>query len=297
MHTMLGMLATWSTPVHTYMSERVVSVKPDETLANVEAICQEKDLSALPVVDGAGVLCGIISTTDLLRVAHYEATVDGTIGKMVVPPARLVHEVMTKNVVTVNHMAPLFDAASKMIEHRIHRVVVTQYEKAVGVFSTRDAMRAVMFHRAALPLSKALTAPVSTIDVGAPIDAAVAQLKEANVHGLVVVDGEWPVGVFTHTEAIKAKSLPPNLLSTTPVEEVMSYETICLNVSTPLYKVAEEAIKSKVRRILAVDHRKLVGIITGFDLVRWMIESVQATESTEVTATVTPQDLPSGSTA
>ena len=38
----------------------------------------------------------------------------------------------------------------------------------------------------------------------------------------------------------------------TPVERVMSYETICLDVRTPLYRVAGHAMQMRVRRILAV---------------------------------------------
>jgi CBS domain-containing protein len=46
----------------------------------------------------------------------------------------------------------------------------------------------------------------------------------------------------------------------------MSYETINLDEDTPLYRAAGHAIATKVRRILAVDGRSLVGIVTGYDL-------------------------------
>jgi CBS domain-containing protein len=85
----------------------------------------------------------------------------------------------------------------------------------------------------------------------------------------VVVDGAWPIGVFTHTEAMQANALPGMFLDT-PVERVMSYETICLDIDTPLYRVAGHAIHMGVRRILAVHDRELRGIVSGFDLVRVM---------------------------
>lgn len=105
--------------------------------------------------------------------------------------------------------------------------------------------------------------------MGDTIRTAIGRLDDANVRGLVVVDGTWPVGVFTHTETIQARALTPIFLDS-PVEHVMSYETICLDVRTPLYRVAGHAIQMRVRRILAVHDRELRGIVSGFDLVRIM---------------------------
>jgi predicted transcriptional regulator len=46
----------------------------------------------------------------------------------------------------------------------------------------------------------------------------------------------------------------------------MSYETICLDADTPVYRVAAYAISMNVRRLLIVDHRELVGILSTVDL-------------------------------
>jgi predicted transcriptional regulator len=130
-------------------------------------------------------------------------------------------------------------------------------------------MRAVLYHRVDVPLSRVMSVPVETIDEGDTIRLAIQRLAQVNVRGLVVVDGTWPVGVFTHTEAMQAHALPSMFLET-PVERVMSYETICLDVNTPLYRVAGYAVQMHVRRILVVEHRELRGIVSGFDVVRVM---------------------------
>jgi hypothetical protein len=51
-----------------------------------------------------------------------------------------------------------------------------------------------------------------------------------------------------------------------PVEDAMSYETICLDVATPIYRAAASAISTNVRRLL-IEHRRLVGIVSCLDLV------------------------------
>jgi predicted transcriptional regulator len=257
----------WATPVREYASTTLVSVHPDAPLAEVHDLLLERDLSAVPVVEN-GELTGILSTTDLLREARIEIAAPGEVVR-ITPPPRFARDLMKRNVVTVDEEAPLGDAAGAMMKHHIHRVVVTRGGKPVGVLSTRDAMRAVLRERIDAPLERIMTVPVETIDEGDTIRTAIERLDDANVRGLVVVDGSWPVGVFTHTEAIQARALPPAFLET-PVERVMSYETICLDIGTPLYRVAGQFIQMRVRRILAVHDRELRGIVSGFDLVRVM---------------------------
>lgn len=249
-------VSNWNIPLQGYRSKGLVSVPPEMVLHDVNALLEAKDISAAPVVGQGGELLGIVSSTDLLRASNA-------------PNAWLVRDVMKREVVTANDQETLRDAAKKMVDNRIHRLVIVDGPRAVGIVSTRDAMRAVLSYRVGIPVEAVATTPVETVDIGDDIDTAIARLRVANVHGLVVVDGEWPVGVFTHKEAIKARALPPDIRKT-PVEQIMSYETICMNAKTPLYRVAGHAISMNVRRVLVVSNRHLVGIATGFDLVRFM---------------------------
>jgi predicted transcriptional regulator len=137
------------------------------------------------------------------------------------------------------------------------------------VISTRDAMRAIALARVKTPLAEVMTTELETIEMDFAVDAATERLDDANVRGLIVVDGAWPIGVFTHTEAIRARALPASMRKI-PVERVMSYEIICLDVRTPIDRVSNYARQVRVRRILAVENNRLKGIATGFDLLRIM---------------------------
>ena len=262
------MTTLWATPVREYASDTLISVVPETPLTEVHGILLKHDISAVPVVDGGGALRGILSTTDLLREARIEIAAPGEVAR-ITPPPRTAGDLMRREVITVDQDAPLSEAAGAMMKHHIHRVVVTSRGAPVGILSTRDAMRAVLYHRIEAPLERVMTAAVVTIDGDDTIRSAIERLDDANVRGLVVVDGRWPVGVFTHNEAIHARALPPVVLDA-PVERVMSYEMICLDTHTPLYRVAGHAIQMRVRRILAVHQREAPGIVTGFDLVRIM---------------------------
>lgn len=258
----------WSAPVREYASKTLISVLPETPLIEVQRLFNERGISAVPIVDAHEVLRGMFSTTDLLHVARIEMVSPRALAHVWPPPHHVGH-VMRTSVVTIDEDATLREAAAKLVEHRIHRLVVTRASRPVGILSTRDAMRAILEARVAEPLSCVMTTELQTVAIGDTIDVAIGRLSDANVHGLVVVDGDWPVGVFTQKEAIKARSLPPAFRQTA-VEQIMSYETLCHDVATPLYRIVGQSIDMNVRRILVVEHRKLVGIATSFDLFRYM---------------------------
>lgn len=255
-----------ATSVREYASGTLVSVRPEALVVEVQDLMLEHDISAVPVIDERGELRGILSTTDIVREAGIVAS-DPSTRARIAPPPRCARDLMRRDVISVDENAPLAEAASKMTAYRIHRVVVLRGGAPVGVLSTRDVVRAMLAHRIELPLARVMSTPVETIDEGETIRHAIQRLADANVHGLVVVDGTWPIGVFTHTEAMHAHALP-SMFMDSPVEGVMSYETICLDAETPLYRAAGHVVQMRVRRILVVHDRELRGIVSGFDLVR-----------------------------
>jgi CBS domain-containing protein len=261
--------STVSEDVAQHMTPHVVSVAEDASLDEVLKTLRSRDLSCVLVTTPSGSPAGVVSLTDLARVSQLEGGQHGPLRML--PPARRAKEIMKTPIISVDAGADVRDAASAMMQHHVHRVFVTRAGKVVGVFSTRDALRVVLFRRVDTPLRDVMTKSVTTIGLGDPIDDAIAKLEESNVRGLVVLDGQTPIGVFTHMEAIRGRALSPELRQR-PVEEIMSYESLNLDETTPLYRAAGHAIATKVRRILAVDGRRITGIVTGYDLARVLTE-------------------------
>jgi len=259
--------------VREYMTDTVITVAPDAPLANVLRTLNQNKISSVLVCGPDGVPAGVIAMTDLLRVAKQRE--DDATGKAplpLMPPGLRAADVMKKDLVTIGADAPVGEAARKMLSHAIHRVYVTEASstKVVGVFSTRDALEVVLARHVETPLSDVMTSPVATVSIGETIDTALEKLEVSNHRGLGVVDIKVPVGLFTQLEAIKARALPSRLRAR-PVEEVMSYETAYLDVSTPVYRAAGHGIATEVRRILVTEEKALVGIVTGYDLVKVLI--------------------------
>jgi len=259
----------WAVPLQDFMTRDLISVEPGVPRSEVQRILDLHGVTAVPVIDKDHRLCGIVSTKDLLRAARTDIS---TSRSMLLEPRLAASDLMRAPVITIGEGALLKEAAAKMLQHRIHRLIVVRAgdERPIGVITTGDAMRAIALERLATPLSEVMTRDVQTINEDEPVDSAVQRLDDANVRGLVVLDGKWPIGVFTHTEAIRARTLPASMRKI-PVERVMSYEMVCLEISRPLGWVAEYARRMRVRRILAVEKHHLRGIASGFDLLRVMV--------------------------
>jgi CBS domain-containing protein len=240
------------------MSSPAVVVASGARVSEIDALLAARSISAVPVVDGDR-LVGIVSTTDLVGLAAAASRESGD-----EPAAR---DCMTSPVVTAREGDALDVASRRMVAARVHRlVVVDDAERPRGVLSARDALEVLRRRRVALPIETFMQPEVASVDIGDPIALAVERLAQARVHGLVVTDLGKPVGVFTHAEALASKRLPPSLREG-PVEEVMSYETVCLDASTPVFRAAGYAAAMNVRRVLAVRDRRLAGILSVIDLV------------------------------
>jgi CBS domain-containing protein len=221
------------------------------------------DVSSLAVVGDGGRLAGVISMTDLLHVGRLQAGSQARASLLTFPQRQVANE-MTRDVATVAPDDSIRSAAAKMIEGHFHRVFVESEGRPVGVLSTRDIMRVICEKRTRTPISRWMSSPAFTVRANEPISLATDRLEKAHISGLIVVDGEWPVGFFSQREALAARDLPRD----TRVEDGMTSAMLALDSETPLHRAAAQAAELRVRRVIAVRNRSIEGILSGLDFAR-----------------------------
>lgn len=123
------------TKVRDRMHPGIISCSPSDTLGDAAKMMADKDIHALVVID-AGKAVGVLSQTDIV-IACQGRTAEQT-------RAFKVSEVMTHGCATMDTDAPLSEAISAMMKRRIHRVVVAEGGKPVGVLSMTDLVRRLM---------------------------------------------------------------------------------------------------------------------------------------------------------
>ena len=114
------------------MTASVVTAQPHQSVEHVRKLLDSNKIGAMPVVDSENTPVGIISSTDLARDLK---------------PGTPISSIMTEKVYTVPQYDDVSTAARVMRNHRIHRVVVTDEKKVVGMLSAFDLLKLVEGHR------------------------------------------------------------------------------------------------------------------------------------------------------
>jgi CBS domain-containing protein len=174
-------------------------------------------------------------------------------------------DLMTPAVWSATPNEPLRVAAERLVQARVHRLVVLARGRTVeGVLSTLDLMRAVRDVRASTPICQYASRSVASVEMGTPVASVMRQLLEGGFTGMPVTDTGWPVGFISQAELLAARHRP----TTTPVEEIASPSFLCLPEPTAIGKAAEEGLRQGIRRLLLVRSRQVTGILTSVDFAR-----------------------------
>ena len=121
--------------VRSVMTVDVVTCTPGDTLHRAAQIMWERDCGAVPVVDAAGRVAGIITDRDLAMGAFTQG-----LPLVAIPVGR----VASGRVYTVSVGASVDDVVSVMGQQRVRRVVVVDaHQKVVGIVSLADVARFV----------------------------------------------------------------------------------------------------------------------------------------------------------
>jgi acetoin utilization protein AcuB len=116
------------------MTRAPYTIGDQQTLAAAHRLMNEHGIRHLPVLD-AGRLVGILSQRDL----HLIETL-----RDVNPEEVKVSEAMSSEPFTVSVRSSLRKVVSEMAEHKYGSAVVMENDRVVGVFTTVDALRALV---------------------------------------------------------------------------------------------------------------------------------------------------------
>ena len=130
-----------------------------------------------------------------------------------------------------------------------------------------------------------MTEQVVVIDQGDSLKVAEDLMKWKHVRHLPVVDADGQlVGLVTHRDLLRAcvssiadisRREQDLLLRGVPIREVMRTEMFTVEPETNVRIAAEMMLDHKIGCVLVVEGRKLVGILTEADFVRYLLQILQ----------------------
>jgi CBS domain-containing protein len=151
--------------VRDVMQTDLATIGPDADLRQLDELLLERRIQGVPVVSGDRVV-GLISRSDVVRQLHaeesrFEAEIDfylspfdeadrrpadeRAVSEAVAARLRQlrVKDAMTEDVISVAPDSQVAEAARTMAERRIHRLLVLEGERLVGLVSSLDLMRLI----------------------------------------------------------------------------------------------------------------------------------------------------------
>lgn len=107
---------------------------------------------------------------------------------------------------------------------------------------------------------------VVTIEGSKTVLEAIGVLVEHNIGGVVVVEGDRPVGILTERDILRltAREAP---LASTVVEDVMTRDLVTARPDDRLGAMMDVMTERKIRHLPVLDGERLAGIISIGDLV------------------------------
>lgn len=114
-----------------------------------------------------------------------------------------VRDIMTRNVVIIEHGKTARDAAVLLTEKDISFLVVVENEKPIGIVTERDLVRkvwAIDKKTSEIPLSDVMSYKFRWVTPTTPIEDAVQKMLNNNIRRLVVLEDNNLAGVITETD-------------------------------------------------------------------------------------------------
>jgi CBS domain-containing protein len=200
-----NLLAAINDSIRMIMTQQVSTVKTDARIKEAVAIITEKKIGGIPIVDGDGVLSGIITERDVMRVLATEHDL------------RPIERIMSSSLRVIDPDAPIGDATRDMVAHKFRRLPVVKDDVLMGIITATDILKYVgdgqVFQRMvtgdiaevmSLPVRNLISSDMHTIGPMETVSDAACAMMQKNVGSLPVIEDTRLVGIVTEFDLVKA---------------------------------------------------------------------------------------------
>lgn len=124
--------------VSDYMTKKLITFKPDQSVLEVMETLIKKRISGGPVVNEKGELLGIISEGDCMKQISESRYFNMPLGDTTV------EKHMIKEVDTIDANMNIFDASNKFLNSKRRRFPILKDGKLIGQISQKDVLKAAL---------------------------------------------------------------------------------------------------------------------------------------------------------
>ena len=202
-----NLIAAVNESVRTIMTGQPRTLTGDAHLSDALEIITKKKIGGIPIVDSDGVLTGILTERDVLRMLAAEHS------------PLSVEEAMTSTLRVTTPDCPIGEVTKDMTKFRFRRLPVVSDEVLFGIITATDIMRYLGSRKIFSSLttgniSEVMKLPVRTLMAGnlyttspqTPVNEAAREMLKKNIGALPVIENSRLVGLITEFDLVKAFS-------------------------------------------------------------------------------------------
>jgi len=127
--------------VEDVMSRDVFTLGRNEKLSVADDVMKQKRIRHIPILDGDGELCGIISQRDLFRGILLRSLGYGSRAEQKMLDTLSIKDAMHDEVISTSPKTPLADAARLMLAEKVGCLPVVDGNRLVGLISEADFVK------------------------------------------------------------------------------------------------------------------------------------------------------------
>jgi CBS domain-containing protein len=238
------------------MSQEVITIAPEASMAEAAGIMGEKHIGSL-IVTKYETPVGLVTERDLLSKVL-------ALGKEL--KAEKVESVMSYPLIAIGPMAKIKEAAQMMIQKK-GRLAVFDVGKLIGIVTASDLIRSLPdVPETEVKVDDFMTNRIETADEKTPIASIIKIMGEKRIGSVIITSEGEPFGIFTERDLL-TKFLVKGKPLIAEVGKEASSPLITAPVGTSVHQAAVTMAMKHIRRLPIAKNETIVGIITARELV------------------------------
>lgn len=131
------------------MTTEIITIKESDKIRNLVKLFADNEIYGVPVLDNNDYVVGVVSSSDIMRKEKsehfyvnpffYDFNVN------IFEDTRFfdkpVSSIMTEDIITVSPEATIEEMAKIMYDNKVHRLLVTKFDKLLGIVTTYDLLK------------------------------------------------------------------------------------------------------------------------------------------------------------
>jgi CBS domain-containing protein len=200
-----NLIAAVNESVRTIMTQQPETLPHDARISDAVDVILKKKIGGIPIIGKEGVLCGIVTERDVLRILGAERS-----------PLN-VEDVMSSALRVTAPDCPISNVAHDMTKYRFRRLPVVSDDVLYGIVTATDVMRYLgsreVFSRmttgqvgevTGLPIRTLINRELSTTNPEKNINEAAREMLEKNIGALPVIEDSRLIGLITEFDLVRA---------------------------------------------------------------------------------------------